>query len=90
MTDRMTPTPEATEALGQALMRTAQARVAALSYDDEAEDILVALPEGTVLTTVDDVARRLCAASVRVEVHDWRDPCDSHRAEAKRLLGVEE
>ena len=49
---------------------------------EQAAAILAALPEGTVLVTVDDVARRLCGC---------RNPTnlEGHRAEARRLLGVE-
>lgn len=46
---------------------------------------------GTVLTTVDDVARRLCW-SQRPDAHEFegRTTEEAHRAEAMRLLGVTE
>lgn len=54
--------------------------------DELAQDwtthILAALPPGTVLTTVDDVARRLREREVLSRL--------GYRAEAKRLLGLTE
>ena len=82
----MAPTPEAIEALATALGEVDLTPKGHPSNPLWAAAILAALPPGTVLTTVDDVARRLC---------DWpwpAPPCGdpAHTAEAKRLLGVTE
>jgi hypothetical protein len=99
----MTPTPEATgrvtpvDALAVALYLVTQ-EPPDLDWEACADAILAALPPGTVLTTVDDVARRLHEHCNNPETAAWakergftygHDP-EAHTAEAARLLGVTE
>ena len=89
----MTPTPEATEALAKVLWEQHwsvehNGRVTGAPPNHVIAAVLAALPPGTVPTTVDEVAQRLC-----ITLSGDFDACprkELHRAEAKRLLGVTE